>query len=61
MREAAWLEFLHGAGVDKNDPELLSRIRALQLLRMLELLAGDSLGPDVRRIVANRLRTTLRR
>jgi hypothetical protein len=27
---------------------------------MLELLAGDTLGPDVRRIVAGRLQATIR-
>jgi aminoglycoside phosphotransferase (APT) family kinase protein len=53
-------EFMHGAEVDTNDPELPVRIRSLQLLRMLELLAGDSLGPGIRRIVANTLRTSLR-
>lgn len=59
--KAAWPELLDGAGVDANEPELLSRVRLLQLLRMVELLAGDSLGPGVRRTVAGRLHTALRR
>ncbi len=59
--EAGWREFLDGAGIDAHEPELSSRIHSLQLLRMLELLTGDSLGPGVRRIVAERLRTSLRR
>ncbi|MBV8941009.1 MAG: aminoglycoside phosphotransferase family protein [Solirubrobacterales bacterium] len=59
--EAAWPEFLDGAGIDANEPDLFRRIRSLQLLRMLELLAGDSLGPGVRRTVAERLHTLLRR
>jgi aminoglycoside phosphotransferase (APT) family kinase protein len=57
--EAAWPEFLDGAGVDANEPELFRRVRSLQLLRMLELLAGDSLDPGVRRTVAQRLHTSL--
>jgi len=61
VREAAWPDFLDGARIDTNDPALLSRIRSLQLLRMLELFVGDSLGPGVRRTVADRLRTSLRR
>jgi hypothetical protein len=59
--EAAWPEFLKGAGIDANESELLRRIRSLQLLRMLALLAGDSLGPGVRRTVTERLHTSLRR
>jgi hypothetical protein len=36
-------------------------VRSPQVLRMLELLAGEtSLGPEVRRIVADRLRAMLR-
>lgn len=61
VREAAWPEFLDGAGVDANDPELLSRIHSLQLLRLLELRAGDSLAASVRPTVADRLHTSLRR
>ena len=58
---AAWPEFLEDARVNSDDPEFLSRIRSLQLLRMLELLTGDSLGPGIRRTVANRLRSSLQR
>ncbi len=61
VHETAWPEFLQGAGVDADEPELLCCIRSLQLLRMLELLAGDSLGAGVRRIVAERLNKSLRR
>jgi aminoglycoside phosphotransferase len=57
--ESAWPAFLDGAGIDATDPELPVRIRALQVLRMLELLAGESLDAGVRRIVADRLRTTI--
>jgi aminoglycoside phosphotransferase (APT) family kinase protein len=57
--EAAWPAFLHGAGIDTSEPDLSLRVRTLQVLRMLELLAGDGLTPDVRRIVADRLRTML--
>jgi len=59
--ESAWPPFLQGAGVDVTDPELPARVRSLQVLRMLELLAGEaSLAPEVGRIVADRLRATLR-
>ena len=44
---------LHGPG--------RARLHALQVLRMLELVADEtSLSPDVGRIVAARLRATLR-
>jgi hypothetical protein len=55
LLEAAWPAFLEGAGVDDDPP----RIRALQVLRMLELLAGPTLDPGVRRVVADRLQATL--
>lgn len=57
---AAWPEFARGAAVDTNDPELPVRIRSLQRLRTLELLAGDSLAPGIRNIVKDRLRISLR-
>jgi hypothetical protein len=53
--ESAWPPFLHGTGIDATDPRLPVRVRALQLLRMLELLAGPSLTPEVHGIVADRL------
>ena len=55
--EAAWPEFLRGAGIDASDRRLADRVRSLQLLRMLELLADPtSLAPGVRNVVADRLR-----
>jgi aminoglycoside phosphotransferase (APT) family kinase protein len=58
--ESAWAPFLQGAGIDAADPELPARVRSLQVLRMLELLAERSLAADVQRIVADRLRAMLR-
>jgi len=59
--ESAWPPFLQGAGIDATDPELPGHVRSLQVLRMLELLAGESsLAPDVQRIVADRLHAMLR-
>jgi aminoglycoside phosphotransferase len=59
--ESAWPPFLRGAGIDATDPELPVRVRCLQVLRMVELLAGEpSLAPEVRHIVAERLRAMLR-
>jgi aminoglycoside phosphotransferase (APT) family kinase protein len=59
--EAAWPQFLDGAGIDATDPQLPVRVHSLQVLRMLELLAGDtSLDPDIQHIVAARLRAQLR-
>jgi aminoglycoside phosphotransferase len=57
--EAAWPEFLRGAGIDPAEPLLAERVRALQVLRMLELLDGDSLSDDVRAIVETRLASEL--
>jgi aminoglycoside phosphotransferase (APT) family kinase protein len=58
--ESAWPPFLEGAGIDATDPQLPVRVRALQLLRMLELLAAESrLEPEVQGIVADRLRSML--
>lgn len=59
--EAGWPAFLEGAGIDATDPELPGRVHSLQVLRMLELLVGEtSFGPEIRRIVAERLRAELR-
>jgi aminoglycoside phosphotransferase (APT) family kinase protein len=59
--KTAWPEFLRGVEIEANDPELLPRVRSLQMLRMLELLAGDSVAAGIRSIVADRLRASLRR
>ena len=58
---AAGMEaFLDGAGIDRADPLLPDRIHALQVLRMLELLAsGPTLSRDIRQIVFARLRVQL--
>jgi hypothetical protein len=59
--EAGWPAFLEGAGIDVTDPELPGRVHSLQVLRMLELLVGEpGLGPEIRRIVAEKLRAELR-
>ena len=47
--------FLDGAGLEADE----ERIRALQILRMLELLNAARLSADVARVVAERLKTTL--
>ena len=52
--------FLEAAGVDASDPHLEARLHALQVLRMCELLAGDSLEGSVRTAVEDRLRHSLR-
>jgi aminoglycoside phosphotransferase (APT) family kinase protein len=58
---AAWPPFLPGAGIDPADPRLPARVRSLQVLRMLELLAsGSGLDRGIRDIVAGRLRAELR-
>jgi len=59
--EAAWPEFLHGAAIDPAEPRLTDRVRTLQLLRMLELLADPTtLSPDVRGVVDTRLKEMIR-
>jgi aminoglycoside phosphotransferase (APT) family kinase protein len=57
--EGAWPAFLEGAGIEADDPDLPDRLRSLQVLRMLELLAGSSLAPEVRPIVAAKLRSSV--
>ncbi len=58
--EAAWPAFLHGAGIEVRDPEFAGRVRSIQVLRMLELLASRAIpSPDVEGVVADRLRLTL--
>lgn len=59
--DAAWPEFLDGAGVDPAEPDLADRVETLQVLRMLELRAGQTgLSPEIQRIVHDRLLTMLR-
>jgi aminoglycoside phosphotransferase (APT) family kinase protein len=57
---SAWPGFLDAAGIDIGDPDLEARLHALQVLRMCELLAGESLDGGVRRAVEDRLRRSLR-
>lgn len=60
VQEGAWPAFLEGAAIETDDPGLPDRVRSLQVLRMLELLAGSSLASQVRSVVATKLRSTLR-
>jgi aminoglycoside phosphotransferase (APT) family kinase protein len=57
---SAWPGFLEAAGIDAGDPDLEARLHALQVLRMCELLAGDSLEGSVRAAVEDRLRQSVR-
>ncbi len=52
---SAFPAFLDGAGIDPSDPALVQRVRALQVVRMLELLNEHDLGPDSWRTVHDRL------
>jgi aminoglycoside phosphotransferase (APT) family kinase protein len=55
---AGWRPFLEGAGIDPAEPDLDRRVRALQILRMLELLAAGTLSSGIASVVENRLRET---
>jgi aminoglycoside phosphotransferase (APT) family kinase protein len=55
--ETGWRPFLEGAGIDPDEPELGRRVRTLQILRMLELLAAGTLASGVAAVVENRLRS----
>ena len=57
--QQAWPAFLNGAGIDAAEPGLADRVRALQVLRMLEQLAAGNLAPGIAEIVTDRLRATL--
>ncbi|MFF0491547.1 phosphotransferase family protein [Nocardia sp. NPDC003482] len=57
--DQTWPAFLHGAGMDPLDPLLIERVRYLQLVRMLEMLADDDLPPNPWRITHERLARTL--
>ncbi len=56
----AWPSFLQGAGIDPHEPHLAERIRALQTLRMLELIADpDATRADIRGVLIRRLQAVL--
>jgi aminoglycoside phosphotransferase (APT) family kinase protein len=55
----AWPAFLDGAGIDAAEPGLADRVRALQVLRMLEQLVAGNLTPGIAGIVTDRLHATL--
>ncbi len=55
----SWPAFLLGAGMDFDDPTQAERVRYLQLIRMLELLADHDLAPDAWRTVHARLARVL--
>jgi aminoglycoside phosphotransferase (APT) family kinase protein len=57
---SAWPGFLDAAGVHAGNPALEARLHALQVLRMCELLAGDTLDAGIRTTVEQRLRRALR-
>jgi len=57
--QQAWPAFLDGAGIDAAEPGLADRVRALQVLRMLEQLAAGNLTPGIAGIVTDRLHATL--
>jgi aminoglycoside phosphotransferase (APT) family kinase protein len=57
--QEAWPAFLAGAGIDAAEPGLADRVRALQVLRMLEQLAAGNLTPGIAGIVTDRLHATL--
>jgi len=58
--EGAWPVFLDAAGVDPAGANLSERVKVLQILRMMELLANRAgISAQIRNIVAERLRTTL--
>jgi aminoglycoside phosphotransferase (APT) family kinase protein len=57
--QQAWPAFLDGAGIDAAEPGLADRVRALQVLRMLEQLVAGNLTPGIAGIVTDRLHATL--
>ncbi|MBF6174408.1 phosphotransferase family protein [Nocardia blacklockiae] len=52
---AAWPAFLDGLGINPREPGLVPRVRALQMVRMLEMLAEHDLPPELWRTVHARL------
>ncbi len=60
--EAGWPAFLGGLWMRPDEPLLMARVRALQVVRALELLAGpDPLDGDVAALVRRRLVDELER
>jgi aminoglycoside phosphotransferase (APT) family kinase protein len=57
---SAWPSFLQGAGMDPDEPHLAERIRAIQILRLLELTADPkALSGDMRGFLVNNLQAML--
>jgi len=52
---AAWPSFLEGMGIDPAEPLLAQRIRSMQVVRTLEMLADADLAPGMWRVVHERL------
>jgi aminoglycoside phosphotransferase (APT) family kinase protein len=58
--QRAWTPFLEGAEIDTDEYQLPDRIRSLQALRLLELVADpNAIDSDMRRILVNQLRAIL--
>ena len=58
--QRAWIPFLEGAEIDPAEPQLPDRIKALQTLRLLELIADpNAVGSDIRGVFLNQLQTML--
>jgi aminoglycoside phosphotransferase (APT) family kinase protein len=58
--QRAWRPFLEGAEINPDEPQLAERIRALQTLRLLELVVDpNAIGSDIRRMLVNRLQAIL--
>jgi aminoglycoside phosphotransferase (APT) family kinase protein len=52
---SAWPAFLDGVGIDPAEPDLVQRVRAIQIVRMVEMLADHDLRPDSWKAVHKRL------
>jgi aminoglycoside phosphotransferase (APT) family kinase protein len=56
----AWPSFLQGAGIDPGEPQLQDRIRAIQVLHLLELVADpNAISSHMRSLMLNQLQTLL--
>lgn len=53
--ELAWSPFLEGMGLDSAEPLLAQRIRSMQVVRTLEMLADADLAPGAWRVAHERL------